>query len=376
MKDILKRIVIVGLFLLAICSALYFANEKWGNRDESNNAIKEQTNIEQEEVVVEEKETDEVKTFKNEIAQNTSNLNLRDYPSTDGKVIVVIPKNSKLDVLSQIRNGWYKVSYDSKEGYVSGEYIKILSEEEKKEITVEKNYIDATFAITDEGVNIRDRANVSGEKLTTVKAGGILRVYFKMQNGWYKVEGNAKEGFASGEHIRLLTQEEYNNLSSGNTLLDPSNNIIATYTATSSYNENSRYNMHIAADYINGTVVAPGETYSHLATIFPDGDENKYVDSYVFVDGKTVMGNGGGVCMTSSTVYGAIVSAKEQGVNTGLIVGQQEPHSKPVSYVPRKYEATVAGPSLDFSFRNVNSYSIRIDATYNYNTLTITIYKI
>jgi len=91
-----------------------------------------------------------------------------------------------------------------------------------------------------------------------------------MANGWYYVEGNLVEGYVSGEYIKILSQEEYTNYSSkDNNLLNPNENIIATYTSTSTYNEKSRYNMHLAADYINGTIVSPGESYSHLATIHP-----------------------------------------------------------------------------------------------------------
>ncbi len=199
-----------------------------------------------------------------------------------------------------------------------------------------------------------------------------------MANGWYYVEGNLVEGYVSGEYIKILSQEEYTNYSSkDNNLLNPNENIIATYTSTSTYNEKSRYNMHLAADYINGTIVSPGESYSHLATIHPAGVENIYVASTIFVgNGKTAQASGGGVCQTSSTTYAAIASAKEKGIITGLNVTAQAPHSGSVTYVPRKYEATVASGSQDFCFRNCNDYSIKIVTSYNHNTLKVTLYKI
>ena len=52
-----------------------------------------------------------------------------------------------------------------------------------------------------------------------------------MANGWYYVEGNLVEGYVSGEYIKILSQEEYTNYSSkDNNLLNPNENIIATYT--------------------------------------------------------------------------------------------------------------------------------------------------
>ena len=374
MKDFLKRFIIVVIFLVCVAVAFILANLYIQNRD---NRPTENKVEEQQAIPVEEKETDEIETYKETYAVNTANLNLRDFPSLDGKVLEVIPKNSNLSVLAKIRNGWYKVSYGKNTGYVSGDYITLLTDEQKKEIIVEKKFSDNTFAKTDDSLNIRARANKDSDILTTVNSGSVLKVYEKMQNGWYKVEGNTKVGYVDGQYLKVLSEEEYKALSSDtNNMLKPDQNIIATYTATSSYGESSRYNMHVAADYINGTVVEPGKTYSHLSTIFPDGKENKYVDSYVQVNGKVEMGNGGGVCMSSSVLYASIVSATEQGVNTGLIVTMRKPHTNPVKYVPVKYEATVAGPSLDFSFRNVNPYSVKLEASYDYNTLTITIYKV
>ena len=61
---------------------------------------------------------------------------------------------------------------------------------------------------------------------------------------------------------------------------------------------------------------------------------------------------------------------------TGLNVTAQAPHSGSVTYVPRKYEATVASGSQDFCFRNCNDYSIKIVTSYNHNTLKVTLYKI
>ena len=374
MKDFLKRFIIVIIFLIGVMVALILANLYIQSR---NNKPTENKVEEQQVIPVEEKETDEIEKYKDTYGMNTANLNLRDYPSTDGKVLEVIPKSSNLNILAKIRNGWYKVSYGKNTGYVSGDYVSILTDEQKKEIVVNKKYSDNTYAKTEDSLNIRARANKDSDILTTVNSGSVLRVYEKMQNGWYKVEGNAKVGYVDGQYLKVLSDEEYKALSSDtNNMLKPDQNIIATYTATSSYGESSRYNMHVAADYINGTVIKPGQTYSHLATIFPDSKENKYVDSYVQVNGKVEMGNGGGVCMTSSVLYASIVSATEQGVNTGLIVTMRKPHTNPVKYVPVKYEATVAGPSLDFSFRNVNPYSVKLEASYDYNTLTITIYKV
>ena len=377
MKDVFKRIIIIALFLFLICGTIYIANKKINEKNEEVSNINVQNTT-----VVENKIEETKKDYEkldNVKARTISNLNLRDEPSENGNVILTIPKGDVLELQIKYNSGWYKVLYNQNDGYVSGEYIKVLTQEEIGEMTVDRTY-ENTYAVVsvNDSLNIRQRANKEASALTHVKSGSILKVYEKMQNNWYKVEGNTIEGYVSGEYIKILTDEEYKVYSSDtNNLLNPSENIIATYTSTSTYNKNSRYNMHLAADYQNGVVIAPGESYSHLKVVHPEGVENIYVDSTIFVgNGKTAQASGGGICQTSSTTYAAIASAEEKGIKTGLNVTAQAPHSGKVNYVPRKYEATVSSGSQDFCFRNCNDYSIKIVTSYNYNTLTVTIYKV
>lgn len=377
MKDVLKRIIIIALFLFLICGTIYIANKKINEKNEEVSNINVQNTT-----VVENKIEEQKKDYEkldNVKARTISNLNLRDEPSENGNVILTIPQGDVLELQMKYNSGWYKVLYNQNSGYVSGEYVSVLTDEEVSEITVDVTY-DNTYAIVNvnDSLNIRAKANKEATSLTCVKAGSILRVYEKMQNNWYKVEGNAIEGYVSGEYIKILTEQEYESYSSKiNNLLDPDKNIIATYTSTSTYNKNSRYNMHLAADYQNGVTIRPGETYSHLKVVHPEGVENIYVDSTVFVgNGQTAQASGGGICQTSSTTYAAIASAEEKGIKTGLNVTAQAPHSGKVNYVPRKYEATVSSGSQDFCFRNCNDYSIKIVTSYDYNTLTVTIYKL
>lgn len=377
MKDVFKRIIIIALFLFLICGTIYIANKKLNEKNEGVSNINVQnTTVVENKIEEPKKDYEELDNIK---ARTISNLNLREEPNETSNIILTIPEGDILELQIKYDSGWYKVNYNQNNGYVSGEYIKVLTEEEISEITVDRTY-ENTYAVVsvNDSLNIRQRANKEASALTHVKPGSILKVYEKMQNNWYKVEGNTIEGYVSGEYIKILTDEEYKAYSSDtNNLLNPSENIIATYTSTSTYNKNSRYNMHLAADYQNGVVIAPGESYSHLKVVHPEGVENIYVDSTIFVgNGKTAQASGGGICQTSSTTYAAIASAEEKGIKTGLNVTAQAPHSGKVNYVPRKYEATVSSGSQDFCFRNCNDYSIKIVTSYNYNTLTVTIYKV
>ena len=137
MKDFLKRFIIVIIFLLGVMAALILANLYMQNKE---NKPTENKVEEQQALPVEEKETDEIETYKETYGVNTANLNLRDFPSLDGKVLEVIPNNSNLNVLAKIRNGWYKVSYGKNTGYVSGDYLKVLTAEYILQLHLYPNY--------------------------------------------------------------------------------------------------------------------------------------------------------------------------------------------------------------------------------------------
>lgn len=57
----------------------------------------------------------------------TTELRLREEPSTDSDVLAGIPAGTKVTLIEEL-NGWYKVSYDGMEGYISADYATIETE--------------------------------------------------------------------------------------------------------------------------------------------------------------------------------------------------------------------------------------------------------
>ena len=131
----------------------------------------------------------------------TENLNLRDQASTTGKILMTIPKGKTIQVLSEKDvNGWYKVSYDGKIGYVNGAYI-----------TVSSNSTPSTpstpvtkSGTTTENLNLRDKASTNGKILMTIPKGKTIQVLSeKDANGWYKVSYGGKTGYVNGAYIKI-----------------------------------------------------------------------------------------------------------------------------------------------------------------------------
>jgi vancomycin resistance protein YoaR len=127
------------------------------------------------------------------------------------------------------------------------------------------------------------------------------------------------------------------------------------------------YNVNLAASRINGSLVRPGETFSFNQTL---GDVSKltgYKEAYIISGGKTILGDGGGVCQVSTTLFRAIL-------NAGLPVNERTAHAYRVGYYeqnsPAGLDATVYSPRPDFKFTNDTGHHILITAkndTRNYS---------
>ena len=87
-------------------------------------------------------------------------------------------------------------------------------------------------------------------------------------------------------------------------------------------------NVRTAANYINGTVLYPGETFSVVKVIKDRTVANGYQAAAEYSSGNVVEGIGGGVCQVSTTLYNAVLKAE-------LEIVERSPHSMVVSYVPR-----------------------------------------
>ncbi len=143
--------------------------------------------------------------------------------------------------------------------------------------------------------------------------------------------------------------------------------LLGTYTTEYDATAARGTNIYVAANNVNGTVVAPGETFSASNTIGPRNTENGFVEAPVFINKEHAMGLGGGVCQVSSTIYAAMKMA-------GISATERHAHSLPVYYLPEGWDATISWGSLDLKFKNNYDNNIIVWTTANNGTLTAALY--
>jgi len=110
------------------------------------------------------------------------------------------------------------------------------------------------------------------------------------------------------------------------------------------------HNVALAASKLNGVLIPPGSTFSFNDTVGDISAATGYQSAYIIKDGKTVMGDGGGVCQVSTTLFRAAL-------NVGLPILERHEHSYRVHYYEDDgskagLDATVFNPTEDLKFIN------------------------
>lgn len=126
--------------------------------------------------------------------------------------------------------------------------------------------------------------------------------------------------------------------------------------------ENRMYNIGLGASKINGTLIAPGGTFSFEKTVGDVSVDTGYKQAYVIENGKTVLGDGGGICQVSTTLFRAAL-------NAGLPIVERHPHAYRVGYYEQDsapgIDAAVYIPGVDLKFKNDTGHYILIQSYFN-----------
>lgn len=155
----------------------------------------------------------------------------------------------------------------------------------------------------------------------------------------------------------------------GEAVISANNVLLGSYSTSYDPTLSRATNVRVAAERINGVLLAPGQSFSFSDTVLPRTTANGYVLGEVIYAGEYTLGIGGGICQTSSTLYAAMV-------NGGLPATERYPHSKPVDYIPRELESAIATGYKDLKFVNIYDKNLEIVATADdaSGTLTVSLY--
>lgn len=122
--------------------------------------------------------------------------------------------------------------------------------------------------------------------------------------------------------------------------------VVASYTTYFNPSVAGRTkNIELSAEAIHNVIVGSGDYFSFNTTVGSSDEAHGYQPAEEAVNGKLVMGIGGGICQTSSTLFNAVDQL-------GVEYVEKHHHSVTAGYVPKGRDATVSYGGLDFRYQN------------------------
>ena len=128
---------------------------------------------------------------------SSGNLNVRAIPSTSGKLVGKMPKNSVCEVL-EIEDGWAHIQSGEVDGYVSMDYLLTGLEARLKA----KELVKTVAISKSDGLNVRDGASLDSSILTKIPKGEELE-YIETVGDWIKVYIDDIEAYISADYVTV-----------------------------------------------------------------------------------------------------------------------------------------------------------------------------
>ncbi|MGN8967958.1 C40 family peptidase [Intestinimonas sp. HCP28S3_D6] len=125
-------------------------------------------------------------------------LRLRSTPAAEGEILATVSSGTNVVVLDEAEDGWYKVNYNSVEGYMSSDYLDVAT---KAETDLGYGKVDADGST----LNMRAGASTSFDSLCSIPSGTVLELE-GIYEGWYKVTYAGNTGYVSSDYITITTE--------------------------------------------------------------------------------------------------------------------------------------------------------------------------
>ena len=140
-------------------------------------------------------------------------VNVRSSDSIEADRLGQTSTGQVLELLEEKVNGWSKVKFDGKEGYIKSEFLEpeetqtVANPQVSDNGTEEASGIQTASEIkTTKGkvtdtVNIRKTASTTGEKLGQLAKGTSVDIIEKQADGWTKIKYNDGEAFVKSDYV-------------------------------------------------------------------------------------------------------------------------------------------------------------------------------
>ena len=137
---------------------------------------------------------------------SANRVNFRSGPSTSYSVIGKLSNGDKVEVIST-SNGWSKIKYNGKTGYVSSQY---LSSSAPESSTTTTKYVNTL------SLNVRSGPSTSYSVIGKLSNGDKVEV-ISTSNGWSKIKYSGKTGYVSSKYLSSTASDSSDSDSTAST---------------------------------------------------------------------------------------------------------------------------------------------------------------
>ena len=166
-----------------------------------DNSFAENTESTQKYQISSEVETSNTSSSIKKTGKTTAVLNVRKGPSTKYAKLGKLSKGAKVQIISNASNGWYKIKYKGKYGYVAKKYIKL-----------DKNIVDKAVNKTGKTItvlNVRKGPSTKYSKLGKLSKGTEVQIIaINESTGWYKIKYKGTYGYISNQYVNINTEPD------------------------------------------------------------------------------------------------------------------------------------------------------------------------
>lgn len=120
-------------------------------------------------------------------------LRLREKPNTACEILTTLQTGTRVTVLEDAKDGWYKVSCQGQTGYLSADYVDVSTR-------LEEDLGSGRVTTEGSSLNVRSGPGTENRKVMSLPNNTVVKLT-GIEDGWYKIEHSGRTGYASSDYI-------------------------------------------------------------------------------------------------------------------------------------------------------------------------------
>lgn len=129
-----------------------------------------------------------------------SNLNVRETPSTSGKLVGKMRNHAACEVIA-VEDGWAQITSGEVSGYVSMDYLLTGADA----VNLAKELVETVAIAKENGLNVRQEASTDSQVLTQIAKGEELE-FVESLGDWIHVTVDDEDAYVYAEYVEVETK--------------------------------------------------------------------------------------------------------------------------------------------------------------------------